>query len=237
VTFFLNVTAAATWDAAKQSLAVKVPAGAQSGPVSVPLPTGVLTTNELTITSGGPTTGPTGGGGGTGPTGSVALTVDPPSAAVHQMVAITGADLSSVSSVTFGGGATADAIWDAPMKELSVTIPSNAQTGPISVPLNGSTVLTTELTVVPPPVPLTVEPTTAKVEQMVGIQGTELDGATVTFFGGVEGDATWDGQTRVLSVEVRQGAETGPITVERNGVSMMTNELTVEPKDPDPDED
>ena len=64
---------------------------------------------------------------------------------------ITGGGLAGVAPVTFTDGiAATDPVWDDAAKTLTVTVPTDATTGPLKVTVDGSDITSTDAFTVTP---------------------------------------------------------------------------------------
>lgn len=216
VTFNGGTTAVVT-NRTDTTITVTVPAGAQSGPVTVTPGSGggaamtspPVAVNTPVITSFGPASG----------TGGTVVTVN-------------GANLDNITSLTIGGVTVpAGNITMVDSNTVKVTVPNNAQTGPITITnpagsASSSTDFTMNLAVV-------------SLSNNTGLVGTPLTlnvagfdptntPSTVVFPGGVT--ATVTGTTATgITVTVPPGAQSGPITVTpQGGPALQSPPFTVQ---------
>jgi len=184
------------------SLKVEVPAGAQTGKISVTTDAGVGVSTVIfkvlpKITSFSPST--------------VVAQSD-------QVVTVTGWNLRAATgepTVKVGSFTIPPAsIVSGTQTELKFKVPLGAKTGKISVKtIDGTAVSSTSLTVDQPPLATAFVPPAAKVGATITVKGTNLTGATkVTFTGGAFATPTAVTATS-LKVVVPVGATTGPVSI------------------------
>ncbi|MBC6427381.1 MAG: IPT/TIG domain-containing protein [Ekhidna sp.] len=164
---------------------------------------------------------------------------------VGATVTITGTNFSTTASentVTFHDGIRA-VVTGATATELTVTVPDEAETGAITVSVNGQSAtsgaeftVSNEVTPSPKPTITAFAPQRGIVGATVTITGTSFSTTasenTVTFHDGIQAVVTGATATE-LTVTVPDEAETGAITVSINGQSAtsdvdftVSNELT-----------
>lgn len=163
--------------------------------------------------------------------------IEPDSGQAGDQVTITGKNFSSTESentVKFGG-ATAT-VSSASATQLVTTVPNNAGSGAVEVTVNGKTATGPDFTLLMEPVITAIEPDSAEAGREITITGEHFsstpDKNTVTFSGDVAGTVNNASATE-LKVTVPQGAGSGPVTVEVNGLSAtsaMNFTLKVPPK-------
>lgn len=206
VTFTGGATATVT-QRTDSTITVTVPPGAQTGPVTLtpssgaPLQSPTVYINEPRITSFGPASGT----GGT-------------------VVTVTGANLDTVTSLSIGGVTVpAGNLQIVDAQTLKVTVPANAQTGPIAVtnPAGSATSATD----------FTMNLAVVSLSSNSGIVGSSLTlnvagfdptqtPSTVVFPGNVQ--ATVTGSTaNSITVTVPTGAQSGQISVTPQGSSAL----------------
>ncbi|RDV14430.1 T9SS C-terminal target domain-containing protein [Pontibacter diazotrophicus] len=196
------------------SLQAQVPAGAETGAITVSNANGSATTPTYTVIK--PTI----------------TSVDPPAAYELEIVTITGTYLSGVTAVIFNG--VGAAFEEDPASNGTIVyaeVPLGATTGPLTVTTADGTA-SIEFTVLKPvPSNLTISPTSGRVGDYVIISGDNLaDVTSVVFTGGAA--ATFaaitnsDGSVS-LQAQVPAGAETGAITVSNANGSATTPTYTV----------
>ena len=177
-------------------ITVVVPIGAVTGPIAVttPLGTGTSTTNFTippapVITSFSPTTGVPG-----------------------TVVTLSGNYFTGATAVTFNGApATVFTVNSA--TQITVTVPSGATTGLITVVTpNGIAVSTTRFTV-QVPVITSFTPTAGPVGTTVTINGNYFTGVTQVTFNGTVAPGFVVVSATQITVAVPAGATSGPITV------------------------
>lgn len=199
-----NGTTATVTASTATSIAAVVPAGATSGVITVTVGSETGTSANSftvifptpTITSFSPTTGPVG-----------------------TTVTLTGTNFSAIpneNTVKFNG--TEAVITASTSTSITVSVPPGAQTGPISVIVNGQTgSSTSNFTVTAAPVPTITSftPTSGAAGSAVTITGTNFSSTVennVVKFNGTVGVVSASTATSI-SVTVPVGATTGPITV------------------------
>ncbi len=136
-------------------------------------------------------------------------------------ITVTGTDLDLVDKVIFGGGYEGTIAGGGTETEITVTSPDEALTGVVSfITKADKQVDGSSLTFVDP-VFTSFNPTSAKANQDVTIDGTDLDLVVdVVFSGDLSGTIGTHGETQLV-VTVPVGAQTGKITlVAKNGTEV-----------------
>ena len=116
--------------------------------------------------------------------------INPTSGAIGSTIQMDGSNFNStapyVTSVRFFNNVTASsfAVVGNGSRINSIIVPVGATTGPISVTVNGVTVVSSTFTVIPPPAVTSFNPTNAGSGTTVTISGTNFTGATAVSFGG-----------------------------------------------------
>ena len=228
ITFGGGVEAGVPSSASTTSLTVNVPSGATTGPITVTV-SGQTGTSQSTFTVSGsqPPTPP-------GTPSPIVSSFMPSMGAVGEAVVITGQNFSDTpeeNTVTFGGGVDATPSAST-TTSLTVQVPQNAVTGPITVTVSGQTGTSQSTFTVPgtqpPPPPGTPAPIVSSFLPNMGAVGTPVTITgqnfsdvpaenTITFGGGVEAGVPSSATTTSLTVNVPQNAVTGPITVTVSG--------------------
>ncbi len=204
VTFTGGATATITANTTTR-VTVTVPAGAQTGPITV-------------VTAGGTATSPT------FTVNAAISSFTPAIGPVGTSVAITGTGFNSVSGVTFSNIAAASFVVNS-STSITAVVPATAATGRVRVITAANTAVSaTNFTVMR----ITgLNPTSGTVGASVQINGTGLTGATsVTFTGGATATITANTATRV-TVTVPTAAQTGPITVVTPNGTLTSGSFTV----------
>jgi hypothetical protein len=198
VTF--NGSAASFTVPSDTAIQATVSAGATTGLISVTTPGGTATSASNfavapTITNFTPTSG-----------------------RVGTSVAISGANFTGATAVTFNGSAANFTVTSA--TAIQTTAPAGATTGPISVTTPGGAALSaSNFTVVPNITSFT--PTSGRVGTSVTINGTSFTGATAVTFNGSAASFTVTSDTAIQAT-VPAGATTGPISVTTPGGAAIT---------------
>jgi len=202
VTFGGSVSAVPIPPVKPTSLKVVVPAGAQTGKISVTTPAGVgVSTLIFKVMP--------------------KITSFTPSSVVAQsdtVVVVTGTNLRAATgdpTVKIGAFTIPPAsIVSSTQTELKFKVPLGAKTGKISVKtIDGTAVSATNLKVDQPPLATAFVPSKAKVGATITVKGTNLTGATiVTFTGGASATPTAV-KASSLKVVVPVGALTGSVSI------------------------
>ena len=132
-------------------------------------------------------------------------------------------------SVTFTSGVVATGVIAWLDTIITVKVPQNAQSGPLTVTVNGQASNTVPFTLLSPSITSLV-PSTGKVSDTVKVQGKYFGGdktkGTVTFNGvGAPGILSW--VDTLIKVTVPQGALTGAVIVTVNGAASVGVNFTV----------
>jgi RHS repeat-associated protein len=160
--------------------------------------------------------------------------VSPTSAAVGYTITISGSAFgtSQGTSVVYFNGVQAAAIASWSDTQIVATVPSGASTGPVTVVENGVGSNTDVALNIYNPVIASVTPPAAPVGGQVIVTGTGLStqwlnfaGQVVMFNGVAASPYVWSATS--LTVNVPQGATTGPLTVVVNGVPSSAMTFTV----------
>jgi IPT/TIG domain/Laminin G domain len=197
-----------------------VPSGASTGPISVTA-SGLTGTSSSIFTV---TTTPTVSG------------FSPGSGWPGVSVTITGSSFTGASAISFGG-TNAGVFTVNSDTQITATVPSGANTGPISVTASGLTgTSSNDFTVVPEPAPTITgfSPTSGPVGSSVTITGSAFTGASAVSFNGTTASFTVnsDGQ---ISATVPLGATDGPISVTNpTDTGTSSTEFTVTTTPPNP---
>jgi hypothetical protein len=148
----------------------------------------------------------------------------PTSGPVGTLLTITGTNLSSALAVDFYGAQAP--ITSATATQVTVAVPANATTGPITVVTFECNVTSTHSFKVTSPDIGSVSPMTSAVGAKVTIRGANLAKAQVSF-NGVAAKMKSDTATRII-VTVPTGAKSGTITVTtKMGSATSTQSFTV----------
>ena len=210
ITFGGGVEAGVPSSATTTSLTVQVPSGATTGLITVTVD-GQAGTSQSNFTVPGPAP-PT-------PPAPIVSSFVPEMGEVGEAVVITGQNFSDVpaeNTITFGGGVEAGVPSSATTTSLTVNVPQNAVTGPITVTVYGQTG-TSQSNFTVPPIVSRFTPNEGAPGTTVVITGKNFSDVpaenTITFGGGVEAGVPSSATTTSLTVQVPQNADTGPITV------------------------
>jgi large repetitive protein len=185
-------------------VAVLVPAGALTGPITVTTGAGVIASGAIfSVGSGTPT-----------PPAPTISNVTPTTGVVGTSVTITGTNLTG-ATVRFNG--VAASVTSNTGIQIITSVPAGAATGPLTVTTTGGTVSGGTFTVpVSAPTITSFTPTSGLVGTPVTITGTNLGGASSVKFNGVA--AVIGGNTSTtITTTVPATATTGPITVTTAG--------------------
>ncbi|WP_169578051.1 IPT/TIG domain-containing protein [Rudanella lutea] len=150
------------------------------------------------------------------------FTFAPTSSSVGGSITITAASLQSVREVRFNNGRSSAAPFRMVGQTLVVTVPPDAQTGPICLINDGGTGCSTQnFTLIPPPANLALSVTAAAVGAEVIITGANLSTTReVRFTNGRSSAATFrvlPTTPASLSVTVPTDAANGPICITNSG--------------------
>ena len=154
----------------------------------------------------------------------------PRSGAVGTAVTVTGTNFSTTANentVTFHDDISAT-VTAATATALTVTLPNGAETGKITVAVNGQRAASEdEFTVIPPPTITSFSPQSGAVGTMVTITGTNFSTTanenTVTFHDDISATVTAATATE-LTVTVPTGAGTGKVVVAVSGQSAASED-------------
>ena len=226
VSFGGGVEAAVPTGVSTVSLTVIVPAGAQTGVITVEVGGQMATsTDEFMVTVA---------------SAPEILSFSPMSGPERSIVVVTGTNFSAVPSenmVSFGGGVAAAVPTNVSTMSLTVVVPVGAQTGAITVEVNGQTATSTESFMVDndavaAPVIAGFSPAVGPEGSVVVITGanfSDMVGENVVRFGGVEAATPMNVSPTSLTVIVPVDAQTGAITVEVGGqTATSTGSFTVD---------
>ncbi len=209
---FNGVSATATsW--ADTSITVSVPAGANSGAVTVTV--GTLTSSGVQFTVAA---------------SAVVSSVSPASGVAGTSVTITGSGFGAsqgTSTAAFNGVSVAVTSWSD--TQIVVTVPRLATTGAVVVTTNGAASnATVSFTVIPSPTITNVSPTSGKAGTVVTIAGNTFgstqDTGTVTFNGVAANVISWSDTS--ITASVPTGVTTGPVLVTAGGLSSNSIQFT-----------
>ncbi len=155
--------------------------------------------------------------------------ISPTSGQVGSTVIISGNNFpTTISSVRFNPGITASVISNS-STSIEVTVPSGAQTGAIQVNFSTVSLNTPVFTVTSSPVHTItgINPTAGPIGSQVSISGTNFSSNpndhTVLFGGGTQAVVNNAGPTLLL-VTVPGGAQSGPIEVILNSISVSSQQ-------------
>jgi hypothetical protein len=186
-----------------------VPANATTGPISVTTPAGIVT-SAASFTVAPRITGFT-----------------PYSGAVGASVAITGANLTGTTAVTFNGIPAVFTV-NSTIK-ITATVPAGATSGKIGATTSAGTATSATNFVVVPTI-TTVSPTSGAPGSSVTITGTTFTGATAVKFYGLTASFTVNSSTQITAT-VPANATTGSITVTTpGGTATSATSFTVAPR-------
>jgi len=177
------------------SIQATVPAGADTGPLSVTTPSGTATSasnfavlKPPAIASFTPTSGPPG-----------------------TAVTITGTNLIGATAVSFNGASASFTV--ASDTSIQTAVPAGATSGHLSVTTSGGTAQSTGVfTVAGPPGIANFSPQVGNAGTSVTVNGNDLAGATAVTFNGVSASFTVI-SARQIQATVPAGATSGPISV------------------------
>ncbi len=149
------------------------------------------------------------------------LSINPSKGAVGSTITLTGTNFDPIpgyNSVKFNG--TEAVVTASTVSSLTVTVPPLATIGPISVTVNGRTVLS-PANFIPGPTLTGFNPVFGIAGTVVTIDGTSFDpivSNNVVSFNGTVSAATSSTSTRIITT-VPPFASTGPITITTNGLA------------------
>lgn len=155
---------------------------------------------------------------------------------VGESIVINGANFGETTANTMVefNGVTAE-ISNASATEITVIVPEEATTGPLTVNVSGQIATIEVFTIAP--VILSFEPTSGVIDDVIILTGTNFNAAVDNNNVSFNGIATTviSASTTQLEVSVPTGATTGKIAVEIEGLlSTSTADFTVEPPPPAP---
>ncbi|WP_040005889.1 IPT/TIG domain-containing protein [Fibrisoma limi] len=146
---------------------------------------------------------------------------DPKLGTANTVVTIQGVGFATTPAenvVKFGG--VAATVQTAGQSQLVVVVPVGAKTGKITVETGGRIATSADDFVVPVgPVPVTIKPLSAQEGDEVVITGYNLNNNPSVSFNGVKATQVNSQSNSQLTVTVPDGATTGKITLEANGVT------------------
>jgi uncharacterized repeat protein (TIGR02543 family) len=212
VTF--NGVAATVVTNSATSIAVTVPVGAATGPLTVTTVAGTaVSTDRYTVLPPVPTV----------------TAVAPASGITGSRVTITGTSFINVTAVKFHATVATTVTVDSP-SQITAMVPVGTTTGTISVmTLSGTGTSSTSFTLIGVPAITKFTPTTGLLGAKVTITGTNLGSATGVAFNGVAAKVVTNSATSI-AVTVPVGATTGPLTVTTvAGTATSTGTFTVTP--------
>ena len=188
-----------------QTIRVRVPDGATTGPVVVTT-AGGRSSAGVTFTVTEP------------PSGPIISKLEPDSGLVGTKVKITGSNFGTSSgTVTFNGTTASTTSWDS--DEIQTKVPSGATTGlVVVVTVDGESSAGVTFTVtLPAPVISRLDPDSGLVGTNVTIEGSNFGSQTgsVTFNGTTASTTSWN--TDEIQTSVPQGATTGAVVVTTSG--------------------
>lgn len=194
-----NETTVTNLSVVGNQIGVNVPSGATTGPITVVTVGGSFTSRDLFLVQ---------------QTGIPDITsFTPTSGTVGTVVTISGEHFGGVTGVYFGE--TLATAYTLVGSQISVSVPTNAVTGPISIVSasgKGVSAIPFEVQKGSPPVVGEFFPTSGPVGTLLTISGTHFVGVTSVKIGGVE----VSGFTLIgsqISASVPAGAKSGPISV------------------------
>lgn len=205
VTVTINTTAALVTSIAANRIAVIVPSGTISGPITVTTKNGTFTTTSnffvtATIASFSPETGLPG-----------------------SAVIINGMNFTDTTAVTFNGADASFRILSD--SQIIATVPANASSGSIAVTTSAGT-RTSPTYFLVPPIITTFTPTNGYAGTTVSISGYFPDGVTNVLFNGTAGIIMLSSSS-LLQAVVPTGATTGPVQVMALGGTDKTTDQFV----------
>ena len=164
----------------------------------------------------------------------VIASFSPASGPAGTIVVIMGTGFSAVAAeniVRFGGGVQAAEPTNVSATSLTVVVPDEAQTGPITVEVGGHTATSPQEFVVEPVI-ASFSPASGPAGTIVVIMGTGFSAVAaeniVRFGGGVQAAEPTNVSATSLTVVVPDGAQTGTITVEVGGhTATSSDEFTL----------
>ena len=194
-----NGTAAPFTVNTNTQITATVPAGANTGNVTVTTPGGPSNSLPFTVTA----------------QASTISSLSPTSGPVGTSVVITGTDFTGVTAVIFNGTAAMFTVNSA--TKITATVPAGATSGSVVVAAPGGTSNGMAFTVIPPaPTLSSLSPASGPVGTSVAITGTNLTSATSVSFNGTAAAFTIISATQITAT-VPAGAGTGNVTVTTPG--------------------
>ena len=203
-----NGTAAASFvvNSATQITAT-VAAGTATGPITVVAPTGTGTSVKSFVVGNPP----------------VIISFTPTTGAIGATVVITGTNFAGTMLVQFNG-AYASIFTVNSATQITVSVPSGATTGPISVITpTGTATSATNFTVIPPPTITSFTPAAGVAGTVVTLTGNFFTGATAVSFNGINAPTFTVVSATQLTVTVPTGAATGLISVTTPGGTALSD--------------
>jgi hypothetical protein len=206
-----NGTAATITSATATQIVTKVPSGATTGKITVQIGTQTATSaNDFVFVPP--------------PPAPIITSFAPASGAIGATVTITGLNFRTVlSENTVKFNSVAATVTAATATQLTVTVPSGATTGKITLEVGAQTATSTNdfvVIVIPPPAITGFTPPSGQLGTEVSINGSNFgtSGAIVRFNGVAASQITlhWDNLLRAI---VPTGATTGKITVQVGAVT------------------
>jgi hypothetical protein len=194
-------------------ITVRVPDGAQDGPLQVRTPGGTVQSAVFTVAQP-----------------PVVTALNPALARIGDTLTITGRHLyRGTVDVLFGGGCIATNVDSVDTTTLRVTVPHGAADGPVSLRTAWGTAACGRFTVALPPIVERLQPSLAPADALVQLVGRALYVAhsTITFGGGAQGQIVEHTGTTHLVVRVPAGSTSGPITVTTPGGTAQSASFSV----------
>ena len=186
-----------------QTIRVRVPEGATTGPVVVTT-SGGQSSAGVTFTVTPP------------PSGPIISKLEPDSGLVDTEVRIHGSNFGTSGTVTFNGTTASTTGWAS--DEIQTRVPATATTGLVVVTVDGEPSAGVTFTVtLPAPVISRLDPDSGLVGANVTIEGSNFgtSSGTVTFNGTTASTTSWD--TDEIQTSVPTGATSGPVVVTTAG--------------------
>ena len=201
-----NGTAATFTTVSPTELTATVPSGAMSGPISVTNTDGTgISSTDFTVIPAPVVTGFT---PDSGPSGT--------------FVTISGTGFTDATDVQFGGVSATNFVVNSDV-QISVTVPANAATGPITVATPGGTDTSADtFQVLVPPTITGFTPKQGTVGSIITVTGTGLGTTIAVTVDGVDANFQIVSAT-TLRVTVPRGARSGKIRVMTDAGSEATN--------------
>jgi hypothetical protein len=149
-------------------------------------------------------------------------------AGAGETIEITGLNLAEPSAVVFGSNVLGEIVSKESTK-ITVKVPSNANTGKITVKTSGGEATSAQtFTIIPPPTITRLSADSGAVGATLVIQGTNLADAVEVKFGDVSAPIQSKTQT-TINVTIPAGAKDGPIKVKTPGGEVSSTTFTVTP--------